>query len=100
MDKYRHLRQVYLDLLGRIPRVEEYALMDEKENVDEDLIAQLQQSEEYSTQIRKYHRRLLWGTLEPVEHLFGRERTINYNARTEIWSNFNSPRRYRGRQEA
>ena len=60
LDKYRYLRQLTLDLYGRIPTVEEYERLHSMEDVSEQIIDEMIGSPEFYAQLRRYHRNLLW----------------------------------------
>jgi hypothetical protein len=55
----RHVRQLYLDLLGRPPTVAEYAAASDKGGVDSADIDALMEREEFYARMRGYHRALL-----------------------------------------
>ena len=63
LDKYRFLRQLTLDLYGRIPTVEEYERLHSMDDVTDELIDEMIGSTEFFTQLRRYHRNLLWANL-------------------------------------
>ena len=63
LDKYRFLRQLTLDLYGRIPTVEEYERLHTMDDVTDELIDEMIGSTEFFTQLRGYHRNLLWSNL-------------------------------------
>ena len=59
LDKYRYLRQLTLDLYGRIPTVEEYERLHALDDVTEQMIDEMIGSSEFYDQLRSYHRNLL-----------------------------------------
>jgi hypothetical protein len=63
LDKYRYLRQLTLDLFGRIPTVEEYEQLHGVDDVSEETIDEMIGSPEFLDQLRGYHRNLLWANL-------------------------------------
>ena len=63
LDKYRYLRQLTLDLYGRIPTVEEYERLHAMDDVSEEIIDEMIGSPEFYAQLRRYHRNLLWSNL-------------------------------------
>ena len=63
LDKYRYLRQLTLDLYGRIPTVEEYERLHSMEDVSDEIIDEMIGSPEFYDQLRGYHRNLLWSNL-------------------------------------
>jgi len=63
VDKYRFLRQLTLDLYGRIPTVEEYERLHTMDDVTDELIDEMIGSTEFFVQLRRYHRNLLWSNL-------------------------------------
>ena len=60
LDRYQYLRALSLDLRGRIPTVEEYALLDDEEDVPLELIDEWLASEEFADRVVRQHRALLW----------------------------------------
>ena len=97
ISDYRLLRQLSLDLLGRIPTMEELAAMEGGMAADGPLLDQMLQSEEYFAQVRGVHRALLWGNLSSVDDLAGGTRRIGRVGATDIWRVGNNRNRYRGR---
>lgn len=55
----RHLRQLYLDLLGRPPNMDEYRFIQNKGAITEADIDELMSREEYFVKVKQYHRGLL-----------------------------------------
>lgn len=55
----RQLRQVYLDLIGRPPTLEEYRFIQAKGAILEEDVRELMQREDYYGRMRTYHRALL-----------------------------------------
>lgn len=55
----RQLRQVYLDLIGRPPTLEEYRFIQAKGAILEEDVRELMQREEFFGRLRTYHRALL-----------------------------------------
>ena len=63
LDKYRYLRQLTLDLYGRIPSVEEYERLHTMDDVSNEMVDEMIGSLEFYAQLRRYHRNLLWSNL-------------------------------------
>lgn len=63
LDKYRYLRQLTLDLYGRIPTVEEYERLHAVDDVSDPMIDEMIGAPEFYSQLRRYHRNLLWSNL-------------------------------------
>lgn len=63
IDRFRLLRQLSLDLLGRIPTEAEYAAVREADDVDDAIVDAMLTSDEFYARMRGYHRALLWGSL-------------------------------------
>jgi hypothetical protein len=63
VDKYRYLRQLTLDLYGRIPTVEEYERLHTMDDVADELVDEMIGSSEFFEQLRRYHRNLLWSNI-------------------------------------
>lgn len=55
----RRLRQVYLDLLGRPPTMDEYRFIQSKGDILEDDLQELMGRDEFFTRLKGYHRALL-----------------------------------------
>jgi hypothetical protein len=60
VDRYRFLRQLSLDLLGRVPSVGELNELASKSEVDSDHIKEMVKSDEFTNFVRRYHKDLLW----------------------------------------
>ncbi|HJK92816.1 MAG TPA: hypothetical protein RMH85_05545 [Polyangiaceae bacterium LLY-WYZ-15_(1-7)] len=99
VDRYRLLRSLSLDLLGRIPTVAEYQLLDTVEEIDEPTLRALLASEEHFAQVRQYHRALLWGSLDGVNSLAAGQRRLRLRRGPNIWRNPNARATYRGRND-
>ena len=63
IDKYRLLRQLSLDLRGRIPTIEEYEALSGLTSVTPDMLQEMLASDEYFGVVREYHRKLMWSTV-------------------------------------
>lgn len=94
VDDHRLLRQLTLDLYGRIPTVEEHARLDEV-GVGGVLDAMFA-SEELFAELRRYHRALLLGTLDGVSDIVDRRRVLRPRVASGIWSIPAMSVRYRG----
>jgi hypothetical protein len=63
VDKYRYLRQLTLDLKGRVPTEDELKALDEGE-VDEALVDDMLDSPDFSNFVRRHHLDLLWPNID------------------------------------
>ena len=97
LDKYRYLRQLTLDLYGRIPTVEEYERLHALEDVSEEIIDEMIGSEEFYTQLRRYHRNLLWSNLGDND-LVGQTVEETGDETFRVWLNRGKRDDYRGRE--
>lgn len=75
MSPTRLLRQLSLDLLGRVPTAEEYAAvadltMDDREAIDA-LVGEMLDSPEFDTFVTRYHLDLLWPNIQGLELVNG-----------------------------
>lgn len=95
VSDHRLLRQLSLDLRGRIPTIQEYRRLEEGEAVDT-LLSEMLESEEYFAQVRDDHRALLWGSLGQIDDMAPGGRRIRRTS-SGIWRVTNNRRRYRGR---
>lgn len=84
-DKYRLLRQLSLDLLGRPPTVEEYQRLEGQDDVPASTIESMLDTEEFYAQLRRYHRKLIWTALDG-EVLFNNRITLKRNNASSPWS--------------
>ncbi len=96
----RFLRQLALDLLGRIPTEAEYrALLDSPtRDVEPETIEAMIGSDEHLAVLRGYHRQLLWGSLGDVNNLVSTRHRIS-RARigaNDIWFATQAGTLYRG----
>ncbi len=97
IDKYRLLRQLSLDIRGRIPTHEEYAALHGVDEIPQETIDDMIRSDEHSREIREYHRKIIWGSLNNVPELVGGHRRIRLADRTNaLWAMTNSRRFLRG----
>ncbi|MDQ3031468.1 MAG: hypothetical protein M3Y87_03555 [Myxococcota bacterium] len=69
IDRFRLLRQMSLDLLGRIPTEAEYASVRDAEDVDGAIVDAMLASDEFFARMRSYHRALLWGSLGDIPNI-------------------------------
>jgi hypothetical protein len=97
VDKYRFLRQLTLDLYGRIPTVEEYERLHAMDDVSDQLIDEMIGSTEFFTQLRGYHRNLLWSNLGE-ENLVGQTIEEEGDETFRVWLNRGKREDYRGRE--
>jgi hypothetical protein len=81
-DKYRMLRQLTLDLFGRIPTYDEYQALADKPDVDAPMIDAMFTNDEYFTEIRSYFRHLVWGGLPDDFNVVGSQRLATRRATT------------------
>lgn len=95
LDKYRYLRQLTLDLYGRIPTVDEYERLHTMEDVSEQIIDEMLGSEEFYVQLRRYHRNLLWSNLGD-DNLVGQVIREEGDDTFRVWVNRNKRDDYRG----
>ena len=65
VDPHRLLRQLTLDLLGRVPTVEELEALGE--TVTEADVDRLLDSSEFSNFVRRHHKDLLWPSTEALD---------------------------------
>lgn len=96
VDKYRFLRQLTLDLYGRIPTVEEYERLHAMDDVTDELVDEMIGSAEFYTQLRGYHRNLLWSNLGE-ENLVGQTVEEEGDDTFRVWVNRGKREDYRGR---
>ncbi|MBX3250856.1 MAG: hypothetical protein KF901_27000 [Myxococcales bacterium] len=99
IDPLRLLRQASLDARGRIPSVDELERVRAAEapvaEVDAMLDAWLE-SDEHFAEVRRQHRKLLWGNLADIDRLINASYTLV--ARGNLWAAQNAgTRRFRGR---
>lgn len=96
LDKYRFLRQLTLDLYGRIPTVEEYEALHPVDDVSEAMVDSMIGSPEFYDQLRSYHRSLLWSNLgddDLVSQVVQEEGDESFR----VWVNRGKRDEYRGR---
>ena len=96
LDKYRYLRQLTLDLYGRIPTVEEYERLHTIEDVSDEIIDEMVGSPEFYAQLRRYHRNLLWSNLGD-DDLVGQVIEEEGDETFRVWLNRGKRDNYRGR---
>ncbi|MSQ84925.1 MAG: hypothetical protein EXR77_18970 [Myxococcales bacterium] len=66
VDKYRFLRKLSLDLLGRIPAYEEYVALDGQTDVTDAAIDAMLKTDEFRVVARRWHESWLWPNLSGV----------------------------------
>ncbi len=98
-DKYRLLRQLSLDLYGRIPTYDEYQALLDGGDVDAARIDAMFASDEYFTGVREYFRHLIWGGLPDDFSVVGNQRTLARQATTNLWFAGNLRTLFRGRND-
>ena len=70
VDPARHLRQLTLDLFGRVPTEAELtSLLDGGGQIDEPFVDRMLESEEVSALVRRHHQDLLWPSTEALDVL-------------------------------
>jgi hypothetical protein len=90
----RYLRALTLDLLGRVPTIEEYdALEAQGGHVTESQLTDWLASPEFATQATRYHRGLLWNNVSNLNLYNGNARI---SANQNIWWRRQPSQRYRG----
>ncbi len=70
------LRALSLDLRGVIPSPEEYAALDEDGEVPAELIEAWMDTEDFSAQVVRHHRSLLWPNISDIRLMSNRQRLI------------------------
>lgn len=100
IDSLQLLRQVSLDVRGRVPSYEEYEWVrgaEDPKTAAEGLIDEMLGSEDYFTTIREYHQSLLWGTLDRtlVPNVYAGQRGLA-RLGNGIWRLGNMSKAYRG----
>jgi hypothetical protein len=100
LDPLQLLRQVSLDLRGRVPSYEEYEWVrgaEDPKAAAEGLIDEMLASEDYFSTIREYHQSLLWGTLDRtlLANAYASQRGLTPNGSAN-WRLPNMRKRYRG----
>lgn len=87
IDRFRLLRQISLDLLGRIPTEAEYAMVRSADDVEDAVVDTLMESEEFYEVLRRYHRSLVWGSLADVTAMVNGRRRISLQAigDNQVW---------------
>ncbi|MGA9521051.1 MAG: DUF1585 domain-containing protein [Myxococcaceae bacterium] len=76
----RHLRQVYLDLLGRPPTIEEYRAAQAKGAVDVEDVRKLMDNDAFYMRMRMYHRALFQSNISASVLNNGDTRLLNTGA--------------------
>ena len=98
-DKYRLLRQLTLDLYGRIPTYEEYQALAPEPELSAATIDRLFTSDEYFVGVREYFRGLIWGGLPDDQNVIGTQRLLGRNATTNLYFVGNLRGTFRGRAD-
>lgn len=98
VDLGRHQRQLYLDLLGRPPTIEEYEALQAKGAITEDDVRELMTREEFYARIRGYHRALFKSNIAASVYNNNDRRLLNSGAVGQPYElRGNPPRTLRGR---
>lgn len=84
VDSFRFLRQLSLDLRGRIPTEAEYDALRAAGDVSPEAIAEMMTGDDFFAQLRRYHRQLVWGSLDDVNNIVSTRHRI---ARVRIGAN-------------
>lgn len=71
VDRFRYLRQLTLDLFGRVPTEAELDALAEQGEVDDALVDEMLASGELSTFVRRHHSDLLWPSTEALDVVSG-----------------------------
>lgn len=66
MDKYGYLRSLMLDLTGTVPTPEDYARLDDLDDVPEEMIDEMLASEGFVERAVRIHRGFLWNNVDNV----------------------------------
>lgn len=66
LDKYGYLRSLYLDLLGTVPTPEDYAALDDVDDVPVETIEAMLDTEAFVTRAVRIHRAFLWNNVTNV----------------------------------
>ena len=96
LDKYRYLRQLTLDLYGRVPTLDEYERLHEVDDVSDAMVDEMIGSAEFYAQLRGYHRNLLWSNLGD-EDLVGQVVQEEGDETFRVWLNRGKREDYRNR---
>lgn len=94
-DKYRFLRQLSLDLRGRIPTVEEYEALQNAEDVSAEQIEQMFSSEDFGWAMRAYHMRHVFPNIAP-DALWPNTRRLTSRGARGLWWAPGAARLFRG----
>jgi len=96
----RQLRRLSLDLRGYAPTYEEYALVDGKSEVPEEVIDAFIASDAFRLQSRRYHESILWTNPKGVSFSQGANSigSTNFSPGNPVWRirDNGTQRRYRG----
>jgi hypothetical protein len=98
-DKYRLLRQLTLDLWGRIPTYDEYQAVAAIAELDAAAIDQMFTSDEYFAEMRSYFRHLIWGGLPDDMNVIGTQRVLTRVATSNLYFSGNLRTLFRGRND-
>ena len=96
-DKFRMLRQLTLDLYGRIPTIDEYQALAARPALDAAAIDAMFTTDEFFVGARAYFRHLIWGGLPDDLAVVGNQRTVTRQATTNLWFAGNLRGTFRGR---
>lgn len=84
-DKFRLLRQLTLDLYGRIPTIEEYQALADRPELDAATIDAMFTTDEFFVGARAYFRHLIWGGLPDDLSVVGNQRVVTRQATTNLY---------------
>jgi len=97
LEPFRFLRQLSLDLRGRIPTEAEYAEVRAAGDVTDAMIAEMVESEESFSTLRRYHRERLWGSLDEIQVVNARRRLVARRTGANVtWSSGTQSTLFRG----
>ena len=91
------LRQLTLDLYGRIPTIDEYQALAARPALDAAAIDAMFTTDEFFVGARAYFRHLIWGGLPDDLAVVGNQRTVTRQATTNLWFAGNLRGTFRGR---
>ncbi len=94
-DKYTYLRSLTLDLLGTVPTMEDYARLDGLDDVPEEMIDGMLNSEAFVERAVRRHRGLFWNNIRNIR-MVNVNSSLRGNGTTQPYWRTNPARRYRG----
>lgn len=97
LEPFRFLRQLSLDLRGRIPTEAEYERVRRDGDVTASLVAEMVESDEAIRYLRGFHRERVWGSLDEVDVVSNRRQLSPRRLRSgTVWTVGQQARLYRG----